>query len=136
MKIWSAEEANRALPQLREILSVLIEQNKLADLAREALLDLEERVRGDGAGMERELEYRRARLREAVAKVRQGVEQVERMGCQVKDLETGLVDFPGVVEGRQVLLCWQMGEPAVLYWHDEDKGFATRRLIPSEAPGR
>ncbi len=135
MKIWSLEEANKTLPHLREILSVLIEENKRADLAREALIELEERIKGDGAGMERELEYRKERLLESLAKVRQGLEQISRMGCQVKDLEIGLIDFPGIINERQVLLCWQMGEPAVLYWHDMDKGFTARQLIPSDAFG-
>lgn len=129
MKIWTVAEANRALPHLREILSVLVEQNKRADLARQSLVELEERIRGDGLGMEKEVEYRRARLRDAMGRVRQGVEQLRRMGCQVKDLEVGLLDFPGIRDGRRVLLCWRMDEPAVLYWHDEDAGFASRRLL-------
>ena len=129
MKIWTVAEANRALPHLHEILSVLVEQNKRADLARQSLVELEERIRGDGLGMEKEVQYRRARLRDAMGRVRQGVEQLRRMGCQVKDLEVGLLDFPGMRDGRRVLLCWRMDEPAVLYWHDEDAGFASRQLL-------
>ncbi len=129
MKIWTLEEANLALPHLREILSVLVEQNKRADLARYALAELEERTKGDGAGMERELEYRRARLRDAMQQLRRGIEQIDRMGCQVKDLEAGLLDFPAILDGREVLLCWQLGEPEVMYWHESDQGFASRQPI-------
>lgn len=132
MKIWTVEEANLALPRFREILAILVEQNKRADLARYALQELQERIRGDGAGMEREVAYRRARLREATTQLRQGVEQLARMGCQVKDLEAGLLDFPALRDGRQVLLCWQLDEPEVRYWHEMDQGFATRQPILSD----
>lgn len=126
MKLWSVEEADRALPHLREIVSVLVEQNKRAELARQSLAELEERTRGDGAGLETELEYRRARLRDAFTQVRCGLDQIERMGCQLKDLEVGLIDFPTMRDGRRALLCWQLGETAVLYWHPEGVGFAGR----------
>lgn len=128
-KIWSVEEANAAIPYLREILSVLVEQNKRADLAREALIDLQERAAGDGHSLGSEIEFRQARLRDAVAQVRQGIEQIRCMGLEIKDLEVGLLDFPAVIEGRQALLCWQLTEPAVLYWHDADKGFASRQPL-------
>ena len=128
-KVWSVEEANRTLPYLREILSVLMEQCKRADLAREALVEWNERVQSNGNGTSAEMQRRNARLRDAVSQVRQGLEQVRSMGCEVKDLEVGLVDFPGQLNGRDVLLCWQINEPAVLYWHDPDKGFMDRQPL-------
>lgn len=128
-KVWSVEEANRTLPYLREILSVLMEQCKRADLAREALVEWDEHVRSNGNGTSAEIQRRSARLRDAMSQVRQGLEQVRGMGCEVKDLEIGLVDFPGQINGRDVLLCWQIHEPAVLYWHDPDKGFIDRQPL-------
>ncbi|MDQ3327154.1 MAG: DUF2203 domain-containing protein [Chloroflexota bacterium] len=129
MKIWTMEEANRALPYLNEILSVLVEQNQHADLACQALLELEQRIAGNGQGKERELEYRRVRLNDARTKMQSGIEQIHRLGCQVKDLDLGLVDFPSHIDGREVLLCWQLGEPTVQYWHGTNEGFASRRLL-------
>ena len=128
-KLWTVEEADRALPQLREILSVLVEQKKTADLAERALAELQEHIRGNGHGMEREVAHRRLRVRDALAQVRQGIEQIRRMGCEIKDLDIGLVDFPSVLHGQEVLLCWQISEPAVLYWHEFDKGFASRKPL-------
>jgi hypothetical protein len=129
MKLWTVDEANAALPYLREILPTLIEQKKRADLARASLHELEQRVRGDGEGAGPELEDRRTRLREALGRLRRGLEQVTRMGCVVKDLEIGLIDFPAELGGRRVYLCWRLGEPSVLYWHALDGSFAGRRPL-------
>jgi len=129
MKVWTMEEANQALPYLNEILSVLVEQNKHADLACQSLIELEQRIAGNGKGMERELAYRRARLNDARSKMQNGIKQIHRLGCQVKDLDLGLIDFPSHLDGREALLCWQLGESSVLYWHGPDEGFASRRLL-------
>jgi hypothetical protein len=57
------------------------------------------------------------------------LERVNGMGCLVKDVEMGLVDFYAVVEGEPVFLCWQFGEPAVSHWHSLEEGFAGRKEI-------
>ncbi|MGC3998099.1 MAG: DUF2203 domain-containing protein [Anaeromyxobacter sp.] len=57
------------------------------------------------------------------------VERINGMGCLVKDLEAGLVDFHALREGEPILLCWQFGEPAVTHWHGLDEGFAGRQAI-------
>ena len=50
----------------------------------------------------------------------------------VKDLDRGLVDFPALREGEEVLLCWQVGEDEVAFWHGLDEGFAGRKALPFE----
>jgi len=57
------------------------------------------------------------------------LEDVQATGVIVKDLDSGLVDFPSVREGENVLLCWQLGEDEVAFWHGYDDGFAGRRPI-------
>jgi hypothetical protein len=56
--------------------------------------------------------------------------ELESVGVQVKDPSIGLLDFPGEIAGRRVLLCWKRGEERVAWWHDLDAGFAGRRPIP------
>ena len=63
----------------------------------------------------------------------EGVEVIGGLGGQVKDLRTGLVDFPSLFQGREVLLCWMPGEDAVHFWHDIDAGFAGRAAIENES---
>ena len=57
------------------------------------------------------------------------IERIHALGGEVKDLELGLVDFPGTRNGEDILLCWKLGEKTVGYWHAVDGGFATRRPI-------
>ena len=67
--------------------------------------------------------------RESSSKLlRQAVEEILEMGVQIKDIETGLVDFPTRFRGREVYLCWKMGESAIEYWHGEE-GFRGRKPI-------
>src|SRR5262245_25379986 len=60
------------------------------------------------------------------------MERVRAMGGEVKDLETGLVDFPGRRGGDEILLCWKLGEKRIGFWHTKDGGFASRRPIDDQ----
>jgi hypothetical protein len=62
----------------------------------------------------------------------EGMEAIIEMGGEIKDLSKGLVDFPSLYQGREVLLCWRPGEESVCYWHDTDAGFAGRAAIENE----
>jgi hypothetical protein len=64
-----------------------------------------------------------------VREIEGGVVEVERLGCQFKGLDLGLVDFPAELDGAPVLLCWQYGEKEVAFWHGADEGFAGRRAL-------
>jgi hypothetical protein len=69
------------------------------------------------------------RLRRLAAEITAAVERVNELGCLVKDLELGLVDFFSMQGSEPVFLCWQFGEPAVSHWHAIDEGFSGRRPI-------
>lgn len=73
------------------------------------------------------------RLRRTAAEITEAVERVNELGCLVKDLEIGLVDFYAMQDGEPVFLCWQFGEPAVSYWHGVDEGYAARRPLEGAA---
>jgi hypothetical protein len=57
------------------------------------------------------------------------VEEVQEMGCLVKDLDMGLVDFPTTFRGEEVYLCWKLGEEEIAFWHGVDEGFRGRKAI-------
>lgn len=63
------------------------------------------------------------------------LEQIRALGGEVKDLDMGLVDFPGRREGEDILLCWRLGEKRIEYWHAVDGGFANRRLLDESTKG-
>jgi hypothetical protein len=64
--------------------------------------------------------------------IRKMLQEVDGLGAQVKDLGSGLVDFPSRLHGRDILLCWQVGERRVAFYHDMEAGFAGRQPIPDE----
>src|SRR5690348_13106143 len=66
----------------------------------------------------------RQRRDQTAAALRAVLEEVQQLGCVVKDLDIGLVDFPTQFQGREVYLCWKLGEPAIEFWHGIDEGFA------------
>jgi len=66
--------------------------------------------------------------------IRSALEGIEATGCIVKDLDTGLLDFPSRIDGQEVYLCWRLGEDRIRFWHRQDEGFAGRRpLDPGDA---
>jgi hypothetical protein len=60
------------------------------------------------------------------------INEVHEYGCVIKDLDIGLIDFPTMFRGREVCLCWKLGEPAIAYWHGADEGFAGRKEIDQD----
>jgi hypothetical protein len=72
---------------------------------------------------------RRAELDKSVQEAKDTVSEIEEIGVQLKDLEQGLLDFPCVIDGKTVLLCWKLGEKEIGYWHAPEDGFAGRKPL-------
>jgi hypothetical protein len=136
--LFTIEQANAALPLVRAIAS------DMAELARD-VVDRKERLalllggrdpdshshdpyRSELAHIEGELEKDSRRLQEYVR-------ELLALGVEPKDCLKGLVDFPCHMDGREVYLCWQLGEPEVLYWHELDAGFAGRQPLLASSVG-
>ena len=120
---WTPEEAN----QLRPIVGATVRRLRAARqlLARGGFDTdfalLAESTGGAWPGAERA---------SASIEVALGFEQLERLDIVVRDLERGLVDFPALIDGREVYLCWLLDEPQVTHWHGIESGFAGRRRLP------
>jgi hypothetical protein len=74
---------------------------------------------------------RRAERDKSVQEAKDTLAEIEAIGVQVKDLEEGLLDFPCIIDGRTVLLCWKLGEKEIGYWHSPEDGFAGRKPLDS-----
>jgi hypothetical protein len=72
---------------------------------------------------------RRAQREKALQEARDTLVEIDEIGVQVKDLENGLLDFPCVMEGQTVLLCWKLGEKEIGFWHTTEEGFAGRKPL-------
>ena len=119
----TAVEANRALVLVKRI---------VADVVRHygRLLDLQETIEAAlAAGARTQFGLARDALVRAAGELHQCLSELQDVGVEVRDYSQGIVDFPCVVGGREVCLCWQHGEGAVAHWHEADEGFAQRRPI-------
>jgi len=128
IKLFTVEKANRALPLVRRIVDdIVAEHPRWKDLvARYELLAAGARPE---TGEPAEMKELRKRINEVAERISGFVEELEQIGCQLKGVEEGLVDFYGLHEGRVVCLCWRRGEEAVTHWHELDAGFAGRQPI-------
>jgi hypothetical protein len=119
---FTREQANALLPRLNELLSQLREsKDELTDTeAHEALSDA---APTNGGGEEGK------RVGVAFLEVRRLLEAIEQSGIVLRDIDRGLVDFPAVIDGREVYLCWELGEDEVAYWHDLDGGYGGREPL-------
>jgi len=128
--MFTVEEANDLVPDLELAFGRLGRLRGEASVLVEALGGGDEAMDVLNGGVP--LPGREAhalRFQTLVEEINEVVEQVNELGCLVKDIDAGLVDFYGIREGEPVFLCWQFGEPAVAHWHPLDEGFASRQPI-------
>ena len=92
--------------------------------------EFERKMTSNGHLLEAELNQARQQMAKAAAEVNRLIEEVQALGCELKDIEQGLVDFRTVMEGREVYLCWKLGEPGIAWWHELETGFADRQPLP------
>jgi hypothetical protein len=119
---FTRAEANALLPQLKALLNQLREaKDELTD--EEAHEALSEAAPTNGGGEE----GRQVGI--AFLQVRRLLEAIAQSGIVLRDIDRGLVDFPAVMDGREVYLCWEAGEEDVGYWHDLEGGYGGREPL-------
>jgi hypothetical protein len=119
---FTRAEANALLPQLTAMLDRLREaKDELTDT--EAHEALSEAAPANGGGDEGK------QVGVAFLEVRRLLETIEQSGIVLRDIDRGLVDFPAVLDGREVYLCWELGEDEVAFWHDLETGFGGREPL-------
>lgn len=120
---FTREQANALLgridPMLRDLRAA---RDRLTDEEAHGLLA--EAAPGNGGGAPGRT------VGEAFLEVRDLLETIQANGVVIRDIDRGLVDFPSILDGREVYLCWQLDEPSVQYWHDLDTGFSGRIPLP------
>jgi len=131
MKTFTLDEAQSLLPVLESLLKRAMEGKRSAQTAESGLNEMAQRIYFAG-GMRVNTDgvaRRRAELESHLKLVRESIAEIDAIGVQVKDLESGLLDFPCRLEDEIVLLCWRMGEPAIEHWHTMDAGFQGRQPV-------
>jgi hypothetical protein len=131
MKTFTLDEAQSLLPVLESLLKRAIDGKRSAQEVEAGLNGLAQKIYLTG-GMRVNvgtIAKQRAEMEDHLKRVRESIAEIDAIGVQVKDLESGLLDFPCRVDDDVVLLCWQMGEPAIEHWHTVDAGFKGRQPV-------
>ncbi len=119
---YTRDEARALLPQIRVWLHQLNEQRSLSEkLDRRLSQSLQA---GHDAGGETV-----NRLIKGLAAMRDVAQEFEKREIQIKDLDRGLIDFPALIGGREVFLCWEQDEEDIEFWHDLEAGYAGRERL-------
>ena len=131
MRHFTPEEAKAALEHVRPLVEQLVATRQEHAAALERQEELEQKIRGNGGGIPpAELAQATAEVDAVARRLARLVDEITAHGAQVKDLDSGLIDFPARHHGETVLLCWQLGEAEIAWWHRVDDGFAGRRPLP------
>lgn len=127
-RYFSVEQANRALPEVERLLLRLREVQRSAMQTKERLdvlwqrLESGEPVLAEISALQRNLDAQMEELGGIAARV-------EEIGCLLRDVEMGLVDFPALADGTEIYLCWRLGEDGIRHWHGMHEGYAGRKHL-------
>jgi hypothetical protein len=127
-RTFTPAEANEALAQVRPVAERMVAlRERMRELEGEQR-EIVQIIAGNGSGYAVS-DSRSAEFSSVVAELESCVSELERLGVVIKDVDLGLVDFPAVREGEDVLLCWHVGEERVAAWHGLEEGYAGRKPI-------
>jgi hypothetical protein len=129
-RYFTLDEANEAVGELRPTVELMVEHRRRFLAAQHRRGDLTEQAGSNGgdltptdfAEVERELE-------EEATTLARCIERIQSAGALVKDLDRGLLDFPSLRAGKEILLCWHLGEDEIEFWHGPEDGFAGRKPL-------
>jgi hypothetical protein len=132
-KYFTVEEANKALPLVKRIVADIVHQYRVVeDLEQRLSMVSRERRRPSNDLYSEELAQSQAEFEAETTKLTTYVEELRRLGVELKGPD-GLCDFCSIMDGREVFLCWRLGEPEVMFWHELDAGFAGRQPLTEPA---
>ena len=122
-RYFTLEEANSALETIRPMMEEIQKIRQIILATQPETWSAIERSAGNGGNPAM------SKLVKSFDRLDDLLHHIQRTGVQVKDINTGLLDFPALHDGHEVYLCWQIGERRIEYWHEIDAGFAGRQPI-------
>ncbi len=136
-KVFSLTEAERARRELEPVLIEAMEnRRKVADLDEQLSAVANRILMMGGITIDYESVARvRSEHIRLISQVKDALERIQATGCVVKDLDTGLLDFPAILKNEEVYLCWRLGEDRIRFYHRQDEGFSGRKPIDPEDTG-
>jgi hypothetical protein len=126
---FTREEAEALLPAVTLILRRIQDEREKMSIVEGELEVLQIQSMGNGHHLQGRIQRLQRSVVEAVQALRNAIEELQEVGCELKDPDTGLIDFLGLRDGREIYLCWRLGEDRIRFWHDLDTGFAGRQPL-------
>ena len=132
-KLFTMEQANAMLPLVRAIVQDLSDLSRDVVERRERIWMIrDERNRESTDPYSEELIQIEEDLDKDSRRLQEYVDELQQLGVEAKNGPEGLVDFPAMIDGRVVYLCWKLGEPEVLFWHELNAGFEGRQALTAD----
>ncbi|MDQ2773795.1 MAG: DUF2203 domain-containing protein [Acidobacteriota bacterium] len=133
-KYFTLLEAETLLPELENLLRSCVQGKQDYDGAEEELRSVATRITLNGGMVIVREQVAEVRVRKdsAARTIKSSVEKIEQIGCHIKDLNLGLLDFPTLYRDQEVYLCWKLGESGIGFWHHVDDGFSGRQPVNAE----
>jgi hypothetical protein len=129
-RYYAIDEANAALPEVDRILAALRDQRaELIALRDEALAATPDDGEPATRQAAEDLRMLRLKMQGLIDQMQAGVARLVDLDITLRDISTGLIDFPALMAGRHIWLCWRLGETEVGHWHRHDEGFSNRRPL-------
>ena len=129
-RLFTLAEAEEMLPRVVPLLEAIRDARQTMAKSEAALDRMLGPTRSNGHGIPRErVEAERAATMRAMADLRARAAELDELGIELKDPDTGLIDFRARRQGRIVYLCWRLGESGIAWWHELDAGFAGRQPL-------
>ena len=122
-RYFTLEEANQVLEEIRPLIEMMLEIRAAIIERQPQAWPAVQKAAGNGGGLAA------SQLVDEFGRLNKLVHQVQNKGVLIKDINTGLLDFPTLRDGREVYLCWRYNEPSIQYWHEIDAGFAGRQPL-------
>jgi len=132
-RIFSVDEANRTIPLVRRVVMDIVRDYGLVATMAEEYKTLR-RLPNRDESHEARLNQLKREMAALSDQIDEFVRELAEIGCEMKDLSRGLVDFPAEMEGRRVYLCWMIGEDRIEHWHEVTEGFRGRKPLPVTVP--
>ena len=126
---FTREEAEALLPEITIVLRKIQDGRKQMRAVEEELEVLQEQAMGNGHHLYERIMRLQSDITNSVQALRAAIEELQGFDCELKDPDTGLIDFLSLRDGREVYLCWRLGEDRIRFWHYLDTGFAGRQLL-------
>jgi hypothetical protein len=123
---FTLAEANRSLPLVQRVVGDIVKTHAQAMKLQH---DIERQTGGGKHAAQNVPAGAQAQLDACMNKLEDFVDELSEIGCELKDYQMGLIDFVGRHEGRDVYLCWKLGEDRITHWHELDSGFAGRQSV-------